>query len=280
MWLVTSAVRKVPIRFPDSDATGEMCLRASWVGRGPLTLAGMAFVPFTLACIATGTYSSGPGLAARLVFPGTWLHSILYAAAVVPAAYMYVWIVFKPKGITGLMDRYGCEIESVPPAETAGHLTRMVGSMTFVAMLLLVLLSLARQIHVISMRTSLPGSFSWPDRPLMVFRYFSMWQFLVLVGVAYDVKCQYRARLRMAAESGGSPWRVAYTAFDEIEAEIKCGYLASKGVTCVVEPLRFTWGLPIRTAADRYRLQVPEGEHLKAMGLLMDAEQTSPGGRG
>ena len=54
----------------------------------------------------------------------------------------------------------------------------------------------------------------------------------------------------------------------KIEAKIKSEYLKGKRINALVEPLRFTWGMPIRTAIDQYRIYTPEKDVQKARKLL------------
>jgi len=61
---------------------------------------------------------------------------------------------------------------------------------------------------------------------------------------------------------------VAYIAFDEIEAKVKSEYLKGNGINALVEPLRFTWGIPIRTAIDQYRIYTAARDVKKARRLI------------
>jgi len=88
---------------------------------------------------------------------------------------------------------------------------------------------------------------------------------LVVIGVLHDVKEQIQAKLE--AEQNNCKL-TSVTAFDEIEATIQREYLEANDIKCIVEPLRFTWGLPIRTAVDEYRLYVPADKVAAAQDLL------------
>ena len=90
---------------------------------------------------------------------------------------------------------------------------------------------------------------------------------MLIVGVIFDLTKQlefYKAIL----DSGLDNWTVCYVASDEIEAEIKKSYLESKGIAALIEPLRFTWGLPIRTVVDQYRIYVAQEKKDQARELI------------
>jgi hypothetical protein len=97
---------------------------------------------------------------------------------------------------------------------------------------------------------------------------FSAGILLVIVGVFSDIISQI-GFFKDKFESGIKEWAICYVAFDEIEATIKSNYLKDQGIPALVEPLRFTWGLPIRTIVDQYRLYVPVNKNKEARDLLI-----------
>jgi len=101
--------------------------------------------------------------------------------------------------------------------------------------------------------------------PYMVASIFGGASLLIVVGVLYDIQEQIQAKLEMESADSHITCDIA---FDEIEATIKKGFLEANGIKCIVEPLRFTWGLPIRTAVDEYRLNVSESNSKTAKDLL------------
>ncbi len=95
---------------------------------------------------------------------------------------------------------------------------------------------------------------------------------LFLVGVFFDLMKQLEFFKKKKKESGIENWAVCYIAPDEIEAQIKTGYLAAKQIPALMEPLRFTWGMPIRTAVDQYRIHVPAEKCAKARQMILEID--------
>jgi hypothetical protein len=58
-------------------------------------------------------------------------------------------------------------------------------------------------------------------------------------------------------------------AFDEFEASIKAEFLKNKGIQVLIEPFRFTWGMPVRTIVDQYKIYVPSEKKDEARNLLV-----------
>ena len=77
----------------------------------------------------------------------------------------------------------------------------------------------------------------------------------VIVGVIIDIKRQVRVCGQMQ-KSDVRDWLLCYTSIGEIEANIKKAFLESKGIPAIVKPYQFTWGLPIRTAIDKFEVYV------------------------
>jgi hypothetical protein len=90
---------------------------------------------------------------------------------------------------------------------------------------------------------------------------------ITAVGVFSDVIRQFEF-YKDKRESAIKEWGICYIAFDEIEAKIKSEYLKSNGILALVEQLRFTWGMPIRTIVDQYRIYVPADKKEEARNLI------------
>jgi hypothetical protein len=90
---------------------------------------------------------------------------------------------------------------------------------------------------------------------------------LVVVGVFSDIVRQL-VFLKERRESGTADWTVAYTAFDSMEAAIKAQHLEDRGIRTLIEPLRYTWRMPIRTIVDQYRIYTPTTKREEARSLL------------
>lgn len=91
---------------------------------------------------------------------------------------------------------------------------------------------------------------------------------LMCIGVFYDIICQAEF-FKAQADSGVKGWAICYTAFDEFEAKIKTEFLRNKGMQALSEPLRYTWGMPVRTMVDQYRIYVPSDKKELARNLLV-----------
>ena len=91
---------------------------------------------------------------------------------------------------------------------------------------------------------------------------------ITAVGVFSDVIRQLEF-YKDKKESAIKNWSICYVAFDEIEAKIKSEFLKSKDILALVEPLRFTWGMPIRTMVDQYRIYVPADTKEEARNLII-----------
>ena len=76
-------------------------------------------------------------------------------------------------------------------------------------------------------------------------------------------------------DSGIKNWGVCYTAFSETEAEVKVAYLERQGIKSLIEPLRFSWGVPIRTMIDQYRIYTPADKTSEARNLILKAESSA-----
>jgi len=88
------------------------------------------------------------------------------------------------------------------------------------------------------------------------------------VGVFSDIIRQLEF-FKNRQESGIKDWCICYIAFDEVEAKIKREHLKSKGISALVEPLRFSWGMPIRTIVDQYKIYVPTNKQQEARSLII-----------
>ncbi len=92
----------------------------------------------------------------------------------------------------------------------------------------------------------------------------------VLLGVGVFADILHQAEFfKNRVDSGIKDWEVCYTAFDEFEAKIKAEFLRSKGIQGLIEPFRFTWGIPVRTMVDQYRIYVPFDKKEEARNLLI-----------
>ena len=89
--------------------------------------------------------------------------------------------------------------------------------------------------------------------------------FLIISGVVFDISERIES-IQKINDSGCK--KICNVAFDEVEAVIKKTVLEKNEIECIIEPIRFTWGMPIRTAVDEYRLHVKNENVKQAKELL------------
>jgi len=236
--LFTVSVRRVPIRYEGSNIQGSIPLRLSWPCRAPMSL---AYLPLAL-CMFIPSLGAWDFLVPRF----GWSYSAACALMTFFFTYLYTAIVFSSRRTAALMSKFKCRfIEDNPSANPDSYLERAVSR--YIPLTALFLIAV----------TSAPGliagmfGISYSVTRIMGGAYL-----LIIIGVLYDIKCQIDAYLQRRDSGHGDDWTVTDVSWDEIEAEIKRGFLGTRGIPCVVEPSRFTWGMPIRTAVDEYRLWV------------------------
>lgn len=170
--------------------------------------------------------------------------------------YLYALIVFNPNNICNLVNRYGYSLN-----KGENDIKREMRKVLIATFLLLIgvylIPALIIKIFCISSSVKILLSVSG---------------ILIAVGVFLDIINQLEF-FKKRNESGIKDWAVCYTALDEIEAEVKTNYLRNKEILSFIEPLRFTWGMPIRTIVDQYRIYVPINKKNVARGLILEKEQ-------
>jgi len=243
VWFVTKASRKIPVSYQNSTLKTFIALRLSWPGKAPLAFAQTILIlPVMMAAFIPFLGNAGASL-----LKNGWIYTILYSIAIVAFTYFYTAIVFHPKEIVKNMQKYDCYIENVNPGnETAKYLNNRMKKDTVVTALFLIIIAVFPDLCIKQLRL-----------PHTAVRFIGGLSLMLMTGVFYDIKCQVEAYFSMKERLDVKKWGIAYIAFDEIEAEIKSGALEARGIPSVVEPLRFTWGMPIRTAMDQYRIYTP-----------------------
>ena len=241
IWKTTTRVQKVPIKYSNSEVKSFIPLRFSWSGKLPIEIAQLLFfVPIVLQLSEV-----------------TFVYLSIYISAVLFATYFYTKVVFNPCSIESQMLKYGCQIESIPTGKTIQtYLYSIMKRNTLLIVLFLMGIIWLQTFYINLANIQYENSV-----------FISGILLLVIIGVVYDIKCQLVSYFKMK-ETEELNWQIAYTAFDEIEAEIKKGFLKTKDISCVIEPLRFTWGMPIKTAVDEYRLYVPAAKLKEAVNIL------------
>ena len=251
---VTELQRKVYVNFKDKNKTimtkTYIPMRNSWAGRMPLAIAiGAIWLPFRYLAYRENNFIYS--IAEKLSSSNLVYISSLFILVMI-FTFMYTAIIYKPGYILNTLKKYKAKFNGIDEKETGNFLKRSglicaFGSglfLFFVAALpALTQMFLAKQPCEINegsnvMAATLSGV-----------------GLLVIVGVVIDVKRQIKAYHQMQ-RSDVKDWSLCYTAIDEIEANIKKGFLQSKGIPAVVKPYQFTWGMPIRTAIDKFEVYV------------------------
>lgn len=100
---------------------------------------------------------------------------------------------------------------------------------------------------------------------------------LILTGIFYDLVAQLEF-MKKRRESGIKEWEIIDIAPDEIEAELRLARLKQNNIPALIEPMRFTWGLPILTIVDRYRIYTPADKADAARALKSPVPPFEKGG--
>lgn len=251
---ITELQRKIYINYKDKNETiitkTFIPMRNSWLGRMPLTIAvGVIWLPFQYL-----TYYENKSIysIAERLASSNFIYITTLFLLVMIFTFIYMAIVYKPNYIIKTMKKYKAKLEGIKDIETSNFLKRnaliyAAGSglfLFFVALLpTLTHLFISKQPCEIAEGSNI------------VIATLSGAGLLVLVGVLTDVKRQIKAYLQMQ-KSDIKNWTLCYTDIDEIEANIKKGFLESRGIPAVIKPYQFTWGMPIRTAIDKFEVYV------------------------
>ena len=194
--LVTMAVRKIPVQYPKRIVGRKMYggqsthipLRVVTAGVIPIIFAQSLIVfPSTIAGFL-GNRMPFLQTVQKLLAPGNWLYSLLFAALILFFTYFYTSIVFNPRDMADNMQRYGGFIPGIRPGErTANFIDRSLSLLTLPGSLFLVVMAL--------LPWYLMSAFKVPF-------YFGGTTLLIIVGVALDTLQQIEAHLVMRHYEG------------------------------------------------------------------------------
>lgn len=215
-------------------------LKTTYLGTVPIGWAAsfIALIPFL--CRTPISYYMFPGMVI-LIFILTFL---------------YVHLVFDSKYVLALMNRFGYSFND-DEKKPQNYLDRNMSKVLWVTSIILITMYFMPNLIKLKYELS-----------YLVLGIYGSSVILVVVGVFSDIIHQTEF-LKRKKESGINDWGICYIAFDEIEAKIKSEYLKSKQIEALAEPLRFTWGMPIRTAVDQYRIYVPSDKTKVARELVV-----------
>jgi preprotein translocase subunit SecY len=177
------------------------------------------------------------------------------AALVSGIVYLYTAILISPEADAGMIKKYNGKLEGKDDAlavENRFYIEFEQLTM-FIAVMMIVMVLLPDAVIALS-----GGYYTFAS-------FFAIGGFLIVFGAMFDMMENLKAKM-MRTETGCE--YLSLTVTDEIEVSIKKCFLESNGISCVLEPLRFTWGLPVKTAADEYRLYIAESDAARASELL------------
>ncbi|MFO7676719.1 MAG: preprotein translocase subunit SecY [bacterium] len=194
--LLTMAVRKIPVQYPKRIVGRRMYggqsthipLRVITAGVIPIIFAQSLIVfPSTIAGFF-GDRLPWLGTVQRILAPGGWLYSLLFAALIIFFTYFYTSIVFNPRDMADNMQRYGGFIPGIRPGEkTANFIDRSLSLLTLPGSIFLALMAL--------LPWYLMSAFRVPF-------YFGGTTLMIIVGVALDTLQQIEAHLVMRHYEG------------------------------------------------------------------------------
>jgi preprotein translocase subunit SecY len=244
------------IEFQDNKSNKIFVhFRPTIIGVIPISFSqSMIFFPATLA-----SFVSHPGFQrfASTLVRGHLLYDIAYVTLIVIFTYIYAAIIYNPKYILNITSKYGYTLIKSKNGKEEDYLDNNMLKVLIITVLFLIALALIHDLAMILFRI-----------PYNIANLIGGIGIVCAVGVFSDIIRQLEF-LKNRRESGITDWKICYIAFDEIEAKIKSEYLRSKGILALVEPLRFSWGMPIRTAVDQYRIYVPSEKKEEARNLII-----------
>jgi preprotein translocase subunit SecY len=251
---VTELQRRVYINYESKDKIIKtktfIPIRNTWVARMPISIGiGIIWLPFRyLSYYENETVYK----MAEKISSSNIIYAAILFALILVLTYLYKAIIYKPQHVIKLMKKYKANFENVRDKnglaflKTSGHIYAL-GS----ALFLFFVAMLPTLAHIFL--DNQPVDFNKGAQ--VVISLISGVGLLILIGVITDIKRQFKAYIKMK-KSDIKDWSLCYTSIDEIEANIKKGFLESKGIPAVIMPYQFTWGLPIRTAIDKFEVYV------------------------
>jgi len=236
-----------------SPTTITLPFRPTVIGTTPIKIAGsVLFIPQMIALLSPSETTQN----ISILFETGWLYWVSKIFLMIIFSFLYTLLVFKPQRVQDLMTRFGYSSSTTGKTSFAEHLDHQMTKPIMVGVVFIFLVSCLQGV----VRSYLGISFGIASLVLS----FSI---IMLGGIAADLCSQIefyqkRSRFDIAA------WSICDVVGDEWEATLKAGYLSSQGIVALIEPLRFSWGMPIRTIVDSYKIHVPT-ENAIATGHLL-----------
>ncbi|MEW5895731.1 MAG: hypothetical protein AB1650_08275 [Candidatus Omnitrophota bacterium] len=227
-------------------------LRASFLGRVPVTLA-LFLLSLPMLWVS--------------VFPNEQLHKISFifgkdsfwhypavTVLIIILTYLYAALLMEPEKLTSLLNKYGGSLNGLNQSCAIEEMFyRIFERVT----LLIAGLCLGFTLFPSLINAIIP----LPPRTGALF---GLGSFFIVFGAALDVIENLKAKMELTLERK----EICISFIDEAEAVISQCYLMSRGIQSTIEPFRFTWGLPVKTAVDRFYLYVPKEMRERAKELL------------
>ena len=191
-----------------------------------------------------------------------FLIPIIKCVLIFVLTYVYALIVFKPKYIQNLLKTYGVTVIEEDNRFIERFLKyNLKKVLVFTGLFLIGAMFLP---DLITYLLKIPS--------YAIVSLFDWAVFIPFVGVISDI-IQQLEFFKDKESSGIKTWSICYIALGENEAEIKRAYLASQGIPSLIEPLRFSWGMPVRTVVDQYRIYVPKNKKEIARNLILKLDK-------
>jgi len=229
--------------------------KASIVGHEPVGWA--ASLIYCLLTIASFINSAWTQNLSTLIAKGSIVYIIGSTILMLIFTYMYALIVFDPKYLKDIVNQYGFTFVALNDKAPEDYLDNCMSKVLILTALVLMATNIIPSLAMVFMKT-----------PYWITSLFGGTTLLLGVGVFLDIIAQAEF-FKKQSESGIKDWIVCYIAFDEFEAKVKSAFLNTKGIQSLIEPLRFTWGMPVRTMVDQYRIYVPLDKKDEARGMLI-----------
>lgn len=244
--------RTKAIEFQD-DKSNKIFIhfRPTIIGDAPISFAQtIILLPATVASI------TGARNLYNIFMRGHLLYSLTYIVLIVIFTYLYAAIVFNPKYILSITSKYGYTLVKSKSGKEEDYLDDNISKVLIITALFLAVIALIPDLVMAFFRI-----------PYLAASFFGGMGIAFAVGVFSDTIKQL-GFFKDKQYSGTKDWNICYIAFDEVEAKIKSEYLKSKRIPALVEPLRFTWGMPVRTIVDQYRIYVSSDKKEEARNLI------------
>ena len=258
-FIFTSKEKRIELKNRKTKKEISIPLRISWVADAPSSLtSAILMFPATIT-----PFINHPWLhsISSMFWPRSVTYFIIQGVLLFFCTYVYASIIFKPAYVHNLLQRFNFSLKSTEGKQPTEYLDDQLSKILIITVIFLFV-----SVHMSTFLRNLL-SVEISGGTVVRLEVISVIGLLVLVGVFFDILSQLKFFYQKSKASSKN-MMVAYIAFDEIEAKIKSEFLKGKGIHALVEPLRFTWGIPIRTAIDQYRIYTPAKDVKKARKLI------------